>query len=302
MSKNEHFINFKMEQEAWGIGEALLQGILLEVSSYPKPGLVSALSRGAHRDMNILTFMVSSAAIAAVFYKCAQAGIDHTGEIPDLLPVIRGIGIEYEKRLLESTKGVNTQRGILFAGGILCGAAGYRLKKSKSIGSRELFQIVAQMTEGLVARELENINTGKERLTAGEKLYLKYNVKGIRGEVEAGFPAVKDTGLPALKAAFNQGKCLNQCIVHTLISLMTCVEDTTILWRKDLNVLTEVQNIAREILAAGSVFTRKGLEQINKADRYFITENISPGGSADLVSITIAAYLLENKQFPCTLL
>jgi len=292
----------KIEQEAWKIGEAFLKAILLEVSSHPKPGLVSAISMGSHRDMNILTFMVSSASIAPVFFLCAQAGRNHHGAIAELLPILRKIGAWGEKKLLETTKGVNTQRGILFAAGILCGAAGYLSQKTSSYKHEELFCVVSQLTEGIVFRELVNLDKNKGEFTAGEQLYLKYQVTGIRGEVEEGFPSVKEAGLPAFISAIDKGVNLNYCLIHTLISLMTCVKDTTILWRKNDKVLREVQSQAKKILQQGSVFTKQGMDLIMELDRRFIKDNISPGGSADLLAVTIGTYLLENKQFPVKIL
>lgn len=301
--KNSSILSRQIEQEAWRIGEAVVKGILLEVSSYPKPGLVSSISMGSHKDMNILTFMVGSASIAPAFYLCAQAGREHGGELPDLLPVLRRIGIPFENRLLESTKGVNTQRGILFAGGMLCGAAGYLSCQSPELTAVELFETVAAMTGGLVQRELEELhNKTKGKLTAGEELYLKYQAQGIRGEVEAGFPSVRQAGLPALKEALAHGLDLNYCLVHTLLSLMSCVEDTTILWRKGPQELMMVKKWAREILARGSVFSGNGLKEIYDMDQELIARNISPGGCADLVAITAAVYLLTHQQFPVKIL
>lgn len=293
----------KIDEEAWQIGGAVVKGTLLEVCSYPKPGLVSSISMGSHKDMNVLTFMIGSATLAPAFYLCAQAGRDHVKEISELLPALRSIGIEFEKRLLEATKGVNTQRGILFAGGMLCGAAGYLSKKSDSMDSDSILSVVAALTCGLVSGELEVLHdTNKEKLTAGEQLYLKYKTKGIRGEVEAGFPSVKKAGLPALLKAIDGGLDLNYCLVHTLISLMTCVEDSTILWRKGPEELQYVQNRAKEILDMGSVFSSEGLQEIYKMDQELIAKNISPGGSADLVAISAAMYLLTKKQFPVKIL
>ena len=161
----------------------------------------------------------------------------------------------------------------------------------------ELIPLVRQMTTGLVERELHRLN--HEAITAGEKLYRDNGITGIRGEVEQGFPSVVKYGLPALKQALAAGATLNDALVHSLISLMTVVEDSNVIWRTDLATLFEVQGIAANILAVGSVFTREGRKAIAQAEEYFVARRISPGGSADLLSITIALYLLENKEFPC---
>lgn len=293
----------KIDEKAWQIGNAFVKGILLEVSAYPKPGLVCSKSRGSHKDMNILTFMISSATIGPAFYLCAQAGRNHRGKLSELFQNIRTIGVMYENRLMESTKGINTQRGILFAAGVMCGAAGYLSRHKQSYSLDELFGTVSEMTEGIVCQELMNLKRiNKEKYTAGEKLYLKYHATGIRGEVEAGFPSVKNVGLPAFKRVLQKGKTLNDCLVHTLIALMTCVEDTTILWRKDKDTLLEVQKLAQEILDKGSVYTSEGLRAIYELDDKFTEKKISPGGSADLLSVTVGSYLLENKEFPVVLM
>ncbi len=297
----EH-IYMEIDKISWEIGVNFLKSILLEVSSHPKPGLVTSKSNGSHKDMNILTFMVGSAEIAPAFFQCAQAGRNHVGELSQLLQIIRNIGINLEKNLLEGTKGINTQRGILFSACIVCGAAGYLSKESELIKSEDVFNVVSEITKDIVERELYGIDHNKGELTAGEQLFLKYGVKGIRGEVEAGFPAVKEAGLPAFYEAINKGVGLNLSLVHTLIALMTKVEDTTILWRKDWDTLIQVQRRAEEIIGLGSVFTKEGLEAIHQLDEALIGENISPGGSADLLSITVGIYLLENKEFPIRIL
>ncbi len=293
----------QIEPKAWKIGTAFLKGVLLEVSSHPKPGLVSSISSGSHRDMDILTFMVSSAAISPAFFLCAQAGRNHKGAIEDLLPGIRRIGVLYEKELLKATGGVNTQRGILFAAGLLCGVAGYLSREKEDLKAEELFRKTAEMTRGIVDRELEQLTEGVNRkLTAGELLYKKYGATGIRGEVEAGLPSVAKVGLPAFKEALQNCSQLNDCLVHTLLALMTSVDDTTILWRKDQETLIMVKEKAKEVLEKGSVFTKEGLETIKKLDEEFVRENISPGGSADLVAVTASVYLLEKESFPVPIL
>jgi triphosphoribosyl-dephospho-CoA synthase len=56
----------------------------------------------------------------------------------------------------------------------------------------------AEMTAGLCQRELATLkkHTG---LSNGEKLYWKYGLKGIRGEVENGFATVRSGSLPLLR-------------------------------------------------------------------------------------------------------
>lgn len=276
------------------VGQYLTQAILLEVSTHPKPGLVTRLSNGAHKDMSIFTFMMSSAVLSKAFNDLQDIGQAHRGTLAELFCKLRSYGVGAEAELLRVTKGVNTQRGILFAGGIVSAVSGYAMNMGLSRDA--LLPLIKEMAAGLVARELKNIDHAA--MTAGEKLYYKYGITGIRGEVENGFPSVVNYGLPALEDAFDQGATINDALVHALISLMTVVEDSNVIWRTDYDTLLEVQRIAENILSLGSVFTEKGRMAIAETERYFLQRRISPGGSADLLSVTITLYLLEHKEFP----
>ena len=276
------------------VGQYLTQAILLEVSTHPKPGLVTRLSNGAHKDMSIFTFMMSSAVLSKAFNDLQDIGQAHRGTLAELFCKLRSYGVDAEAELLRVTKGVNTQRGILFAGGIVSAVSGYAMNMGLSRDA--LLPMIKEMAAGLVARELKNLDHAA--MTAGEKLYYKYGITGIRGEVENGFPSVVNYGLPALEDAFDKGATINDALVHALISLMTVVEDSNVIWRTDYDTLLEVQRIAKNILSLGSVFTEKGRMAIAETERYFLQRRISPGGSADLLSVTITLYLLEHKEFP----
>lgn len=277
------------------VSRYLAQAIVLEVCTHPKPGLVTRMTTGSHNDMSIMTFAMSSAVLSRAFYELQDIGMAHTGDAKELFGKVRAYGINAEKELLSVTKGINTQRGILFAGGILSAAAGYAIKHD--LPKKDLLNIVKLMTSGLVHDELESLGRNDE-LTAGEKLYRQYGITGIRGEVERGFPSVLNYGLPALHEAFAGGADLNSALVHTLLALMTVVEDSNVLWRADIATAEEVKKIAKQIIQVGSVFTDAGKYAIKETEKYFVHKRISPGGSADLLSVTIGLYLLENKEFP----
>lgn len=276
------------------VSQYLSQAILLEVATHPKPGLVTRLSNGSHKDMSIFTFMMSSAVLGKAFSDLQEIGQGHKGSLAELFDKLRNYGVAAEKELLRVTKGVNTQRGILFAGGIVSAVAGFTM--NRGLAKEALLPLIRKMAAGLVAKELQNIDHAA--MTAGERLYHKYGITGIRGEVEKGFPSVAEHGLPALSEALAKGATINDALVQTLLTLMTVVEDSNVIWRTDYETLLEVQRIAKDILRKGGVFTKEGKMAIAETERYFLQRRISPGGSADLLSVTIALYLLENKEFP----
>ena len=125
----------------------LTQAVFMEVCAHPKPGLVTRHSNGAHTDMSILTFAAGSAVLAKAFTDLQVLGMKHTGDYRELFAKVRQYGVSAEQELLRVTKGVNTQRGILFAGGLMAAAAGAALNKGLDSGA--LCSIVAEMTQGL---------------------------------------------------------------------------------------------------------------------------------------------------------
>jgi triphosphoribosyl-dephospho-CoA synthase len=285
------------EQWIQSISQKALQALLYEVSASPKPGLVDRLNQGAHKDMDFFTFMASSAALNHYFHHCAIEGINYAGKDPkQLFQVLRSIGIEAEKAMFAATNNVNTHKGLIFSLGIICAAASCCMKESKNklVDTDLICTKVSIMTQGLCLRELSCLQK-TENLTYGEKLYQNYGLKGIRGEVENGFPTVRNYSLPVLKNLKALNKIsINDIYVQTLFHLMAVNEDTNVVARHDLETLELVHLNAQRVLEAGGMLTQEGVQMINEMDREFIRKNISPGGSADLLAVTIMFDLLSQ--------
>lgn len=280
------------------VGEYAMKSVLFEVSAVPKPGLVDRNNSGAHSDMDFFSFMSSSAAIAYIFYECALKGVEfNSSNYCELLNRIRPIGIEGEKRMLVATNGVNTHKGLVFSLGIISAVAGslYRENKKPLISSEEVCNRVEELTSGITDRELKGLNKNQE-LTNGEKLYVKYGIKGIRGEVESGFKTVRKFALPKIKEYFAKGKSINDTLVQVLFHLMSETDDSNVLGRHDMKTLNYIKKRADIALGLGGIFTKEGRRYIEEMDEDFIEKNISPGGSADLLAVTIMLYLLESKK------
>lgn len=280
------------------ISELALKSMLFEVSATCKPGLVDRINSGAHRDMDFYMFLNSSASLVHTFYKCAFTGLDFYGQnLKDLLNQIRPIGIEGERKMFSVTNGVNTHKGLIFSLGVICAAAGIYFRKTKRLlmDTGYICNIIEEMTKGLSNTEL-NLMPEDQAITYGERLYRVYGTLGIRGEVESGFPTVRSKGLPLMKALVVKRIDINDILVQVLLNLMTVTEDSNILGRHDLETLEYVKRAAKEVLALGGVLTSEGRSKIIEMDKDFIKRNISPGGSADLMAVTIMFYLLENSK------
>lgn len=290
-------MNMHYKSQSIKISQCITSGILLEASCYPSPGLVSPHSMGAHKDMNFLSFMLGSSALSPYFYIFAEKAFNWDGKEP-LLNILRQIGREGEKSLLENTCGINTQRGILFLGGLICAASALSIKDESKISRITIESIcknTAMLCKDIVKNELETLNYSSIK-TKGEALYIKYGVKGIRGEVESGLPSILNIGYPTFKKALEDNLGLNKSMLHCLLCLISETEDTTILSRLGMEGLKKAKEGAKKVLKLGSVYTNEGIMAIYELDKYFIQENISPGGSADLLACTIGIYLLEGNK------
>lgn len=278
------------------IGALAVEAMLYEVACTPSPGLVDRVNSGAHQDMDFYSFMASSAALSMPMTRCAQAGILHEGSLAALLPVLRIIGLEGEQAMFAATQGVNTQKGLVFLLGIMAGVTGWLQGRSLSVNVETVLDGAAIMVAGIVEKELAGANVkSSEKLTAGERLYLHYGITGIRGELAEGLPSVKKVALPALEQALAKGLSVNDALIYTLLVLMTCVDDTTVMHRHHPDKMRVwVRKQAEMVIQAGGMATNEGRVMCEALDREFILQNVSPGGVADLLAVTWFLYSLKR--------
>lgn len=279
---------YLISKQAFVIGEYAIQAMLYEVAAYPSPGLVSSISKGAHSDMDHYSFIKSTSILSKYMVLFAQEG--YSSRTPkEIFKAIRYIGIEAEKEMFKGTKDINTHKGLIFLLGISCAAATKAIYENKDFG--QIKDLIREMTRGLVQDELSSINK-ENAISYGEKLFLKYKVQGIRGQVEQGIPLVFDYSIGVYKE--NRNLKINDRLIHTLISIMMYCEDSNVLHRHSMDTLIEVQNMAKHIISIGGMTTKIGKASIKSMDSEFIKRNISPGGSADLLAVTVFFNLVEE--------
>ena len=263
---------------------AALEALLQEVRTTPKPGLVDLANNGSHRDMSHATFVASANALADYFTRCAEAALVDSG--PQVLfKQIRPVGMDAEKNMLAATGGVNTHKGAIFTMGIAVAAAASCYPDTSP---ETILAYCAKMTEGLVEQDFGGVTEPK---TVGERLYKDYGITGIRGQAEAGFPAVLQVGLPVLQEGLKRGLSLNDAGCAVLLHLLAVTDDTNMISRSDLATLREIQSRLQDLLASDPY---PDLSIIEALDREFIQRNLSPGGSADLLALTCFLHFLNN--------
>lgn len=277
------------------IADLALKSMLYEVSTRPKPGLVDSIDNGAHGDMDIFTFIDSSISLYSYMEQCSQLG--YSAQYKDnkrLFMDLRELGLKAEKDMFYATNGINTQKGLVFILGIVCASSGKVLSEGKGISIEDICKLSANMVRDIVNEELFHIDK-TNGATQGQKIFLKYGIKGIRGEVEKGFPTVRNHGLPNLYKYLDAGLSLNDAFVNTLLHIMAYAEDTNVLWRGGMGAFLFMQGCAKIAIELGGMSTIEGRENIEDMNREFAKNNISPGGSADLLATTIMFYLLDKE-------
>lgn len=296
------------------IAQMAQKAVLYEVTATPKPGLVDRYNTGAHKDMDFYTFMDSGAALYKGFFDCASEGLSfEADDLKGLLDLIRKPGMACETSMFTATKGINTHKGIIFSMGIACAALGYlskRYKSLKPVPMELICKTVMVMTQDLIEKDFGNLREKRPKArTFGEKLYLSYGYKGIRGEVSTGFQTVKNETFTQLRAWQKEQKAReklpsaekevqtfgkNELLLELLLRLMTSCEDTNVIHRGGIDGLVYVKRKAREFVEAGGMRQVNAYERLQQMNRDFCEKNLSPGGGADLLSVTAFLAMAEG--------
>lgn len=264
------------------------QALLYEVAVTPKPGLVDRENSGSHRDMDFFTFQASAAALHPFFAQCTRIG-RQGGSPEETLARLRLPGKIAEGEMRRATGNVNTHKGAIFSMGILCAALG-RLDRAQWRAPQRVLAECAAMAKGIVSRDYENL-TAENAVTPGQRFYLQYGITGVRGQAEAGFPAVLEAGLPTLEAALAAGKDINEAGCAALLAMLTHTADTSLLHRGGYEGMQRAVAEVRQLLDQERFPSREALEDL---DRRFRSQNLSPGGTADLLAMTFFLHFLKG--------
>lgn len=275
------------------LADVAVRALLYEVCITPKPGLVDRQGNGAHRDMDIFTFMSSSSALVSYFRDMARRSAAFDSDPTLLLSSLRFLGLQAEWSMFAATHGVNTHKGLIFSLGIICAAAGWLHGQGRAITEDALFHLCARIA-GRTPQELVQADVSA---TYGQAAYRSYDLTGARGEAAAGFPAVRRYGLPVLRQMAGCGLSLNDAGVIALLHLLANVTDTNLVGRSDLQAVQELQGRVQAVLARQPEPSAL-LEYAAELDRELTGRYLSPGGCADLLAISIMLYFLLDQDVP----
>lgn len=259
------------------IGDAAAAALLRELAAWPKPGLVSPVDSGSHRDMDAATLRASAAALRPYFAELASAGREDAE-----MARLRAIGVRAEAAMLAATKGVNAHRGAIFGLGLMAAAAG----ATSGIPDAHLgCHVVRRWSESILKGPIPQSSHGTHALR-------RFGAGGARLEAARGFPSVYEVGLPALRAgrllAGESGAAVQACF-----ALIASVVDTNLLHRGGADGARYAADSATDFLAAGGVGAGDWMARATAIHASFVARNLSPGGCADLLAMTLFVDSLE---------
>ena len=286
------------------IAHLATQALQAELDTTPKPGLVDKDNNGAHRDMDHALMQLSINTLHPYFVRLAFLGF------ADTLPshtVIRDAGIEAEKAMLEATNGVNTHKGALFSMGLAVVAAAYEEKKAaankeeRGKEREEEYLSSLQLTIKALAASFSD-TSGTHGSKAKQLSNGTTTIKGALDNAREGYEKLFAEWLPFYN---ERRKSHDAHALHkTLLRIMCDLDDTNVIYRTNVATAEEVKQEARALLASfeeayaaedkekcASAIEEKcasaELLALKDMDRRYTERNISPGGAADMLSLTV---------------
>ncbi|MCL8011185.1 triphosphoribosyl-dephospho-CoA synthase [Streptomyces sp. AS02] len=252
------------------LAQAAVTALTGQLALAPKPGLPDPRdlrARVTRRDHRMLRW---SAKALAPGLAAMAAAARRTGEpTPALRGELGAIGRCTEHSVHLAGGG---HRGALWALGLLVAAAAL----DPGAGARD----VAATAKRIAAH---TDRRAPRRPSRGSSVSAKYGAAGARGEARAGFPHVR-RALDALTEARSAGATEEQARLDALLTVMSTLQDTELLYTAGPIGLRQVQAGARGVLEAGGTATGPGAEALAALDADLHARAWSPRGSAGLLA------------------
>ena len=253
------------------IAHLATQALQTELDTTPKPGLVDKHDNGAHHDMDYALMLESIRALHPYFLKLSLLGFQDQQPNTEQ---IRTIGIEAEKAMLEATRNVNTHKGALFSLGLAVVAAAQLMKSVRKEEKRGKTPDVTSLQH--IIKQLA-CQFPQAKGTHGSTVFEKHPVRGALANAQQGYAQLATDWLPYYQQLrYDEYQCHK-----TLLHIMSQLDDTNIYYRRDAMTVARVKQQSEELLADFSV------DKLLAMNEQFVSENISPGGSADMLSLTV---------------
>lgn len=252
------------------IAELAECALLDELNTTPKPGLVDRLDNGAHDDMNYQMMYRSIKVLRPYFVQLAQCGLQC--DLPSF-GAINNIGLQAEQAMYQSTYGVNTYKGALFSMGLAIVAAAHTYYNMHTIDHKTLRRDIASLAAQFpVARG-----------THGEMVMARHDIAGARDCACQAYPLLFEQWLPFFDRHASDPNQFHK----TLLLIMSTLDDTNLYYRGGRQAVGRIKVLAADLLKNYSL---EGMQLLNQQ---MIRDHLSPGGSADMLSLTAFIHSLR---------
>lgn len=253
------------------IARLATESLTEELKTTPKPGLIDKHDNGSHHDMDYRLMKKSIKTLSPYFYQFAELGLIQKKNIcQNFIDKIKTIGINAETEMLQATNGVNTHRGAIFAMGLCIASVSLLISTEKEISAENIKATIIKIAKRFEMQENSH----------GSVVCKKYNLKGALANAQEGYTDVFDKILPVYQQLEESKSDQNSVNIQTLMYIMSILDDTNVYHRNGSTIADEVKKKSSEIYHNFDILK---VEEMNQA---FIRDNISPGGSADMLTIT----------------
>ena len=190
--------------------------------------------------------------------------------------------------MMAATDGSNAHRGAIWAIGLLVAAAARRRSDTNAASIAAAAAALARLPDRFAPRPL----------STGERARLQFGAAGARGEAQAGFPHAIHIGLPMLRATRDRGASEDCARLNALMAIMASLDDTCLLHRGGPAALQAAKRGAMAVLVAGGTAAPAGIARLHRLHAELMALWASPGGSADLLAVTLFLDRLEGGSRP----
>jgi holo-ACP synthase / triphosphoribosyl-dephospho-CoA synthase len=270
--KNEVYTHLRAK-----VKQIVIDSMKIELELEYKFGLVTKSSSGSHPDMNYDLMLIAQDAIVPYLLEMFDLAYQKESKINlnEIFEKARDIGKLAETIMLDFTNQINCYKGLIFVLGLFVLSTSFALKNNQRF--EDIFENIKIMTKN-IDRDFK-VNDQ----TFGKQAYLKYKIKGARGEASQGFPTIKK-----LIDKYSREEITDQMLRNVLKDIILSTDDTVFLKRAKsyenyINIKKMIENL-----------DVSNINDVIKFTDYAISNHLSFGGSADLLVAFI--YVLKIKD------
>lgn len=228
------------------------KAMLQELNLHPKFGLVTPLTNGSHKDMDYNLMLNAKNAILDDLTDMFMLGYQSNLPLNELFIQTRKIGLKADKHMFKATNNINAYQGLIFSLGLFLVNLGKALKDNLTLN--DVYENIKEMS----------------------KCFIHEGNFGARKQAAEGYQIIQDL--------LNNYDLSKMNTLDTLIYFINNLDDTVLLRRcKDNKLLRKIKEDFKKLDSSKRLL-------INQVNNDCINNNLSFGGCADLLVVSIFVY------------